>query len=137
HHEWAPGNHTLFLAGRLEDTLRVNNPNYASLVRHESGGQVSEIFAVPLLQNYRSEVEIYSAEAQQIFQREQQAVIVGARYQGGEFRTRNENLVTGFLSPFFAHVPPQNFANDFERVNFYGYYHLQLAEPSLPVHLIA
>ena len=143
HHEWSPGNHTLFLAGRLQDTFRVNNTNFFSLV---TGPVIGSAVPVPLQQDYRSSIEIYSAEAQQIFQRERQALVLGARYQGGEFRTRNTNALTGSVvfpaftiasTDLLTEPPAQDARSDFARMNFYGYYHLQAADPGLPVHFIA
>jgi len=137
HREWSPGNHTLFLGARLDDSLRWNDPNYSALVVHENAGQISEIISVPLAQRYRSETEIYSAEIQQIFQREQQTVILGGRYQGGDLRTRNTNALSNSLFSFlFNPLASQDVRSDFQRLNFYGYYHLQLADPSLPLHFI-
>ncbi len=145
HHEWSPGNHTLVLAGRLQDTFSVQNPN--SWAFAEGPGLGSGILRVPLYQtNYHSETEIYTAELQQIAQREQHTIILGARYQGGEFRTKNQQGLFDVVIPefpsftyagVFSPIAKQDFSSDFQRFNAYAYYHLHLADPSLPLHFIA
>src|SRR6185503_11007461 len=76
HHEWAPGNHTLLLASRFDDTLTLRDtapvvPFYAS------GTEVFPPFTPyftfdptpdPLSLRYRRELEAYFAEIQQIWQ---------------------------------------------------------------------
>src|SRR4051794_2476784 len=57
HHEWAPGSHTLFLGGRLEDTLRAGprgtNANSDVLALFKDGSQV---VALPAAQAANGEV---------------------------------------------------------------------------------
>ncbi len=111
HHEWAPGSHTLFLGGRLEDTLRANprgtNANNDVLALFKDGGQVVALpaargasggtlfpFLPPDVLEYRSEFEAYTAELQQIWQNEKNSIIAGGRFQSGTFDT------TGAVSDF-------------------------------------
>ena len=65
--------------------------------------------------------------AQQLLQRGPHTFIVGARYQSGEFETRNE-IDNGFTFPGGTPTDPirgQNAESDFERLGAYGYYHWQ------------
>jgi len=171
HREWGPGSHTLLLAGRLQDTLRVTNGNQSVLgLFKDAQGQV---FAMPALQtpdgvvfphfpatteNYRSEFEAYTVEAQQIWQGESRSlkeggghsVVLGARFQTGTFDTRSrlsEFIIaggantkqTGSFPPFTntAFIPvaidagSTSFETDLQRINFYGYHHFRVAEPLL------
>jgi len=131
HREWAPGVHTLVLAGRLQDTLTVHNPQLAvlDLPRDPATGQVLGVLPISAEQHYRSEMEIYSAEAQQILQREHWTTILGARFQTGDFHTRNTNDVTPPFFPQDVANPAQDFHSDFERLSVYAYQHCQVAKP--------
>ena len=125
HHEWGPGSHTLFLAGRLQDTYKVTNPDAGSLVLGETAGTIEGVDSVALHQNYRSDLVIYSAELQQLWEHGRNQFIVGARYQQGQFETQEQlNLQT--FSFYFPDPPvtvsDQSFANSMERVSGYGYY---------------
>ena len=133
HHEWSPGVHTLFLAGRLQDTFEYTDPfNPVWLLDKRSGSvnTVNTSFRVPL--DYRSDLEIYTTEVQQIWKRGSQHFIAGARYQFGEFDTHNE---LPRFTPFVGFIPVPGVTNssvsDFERLSVYGYYYWQAAEPLL------
>jgi len=143
HHEWGPGVHTLFLAGRLLDTLRESDPSQRTLFLLNNGtGSVQDAWPILMEEQYRSETEIYTAEAQQIWQREEYAVIGGVRYQTGDFHTRAQQLGnsnTFSLSPqpglatlfFLPGLPqaPQSVVSDFDRLSFYGYGQWRVVEP--------
>ena len=133
HHEWSPGVHTLFLAGRLQDTFEYTDPFNSALLLDKRSGNVTAVnssFRVPL--DYRSDLEIYTAEVQQIWKRGNQHLIAGARYQFGDFDTHNQ------LPPFriaggAITVPgvSSSVVSDFERFSIYAYHHWQVAEPLL------
>ena len=140
HHEWAPGVHTLFLAGRLQDQQSVTDPNYRPLVFVRTNGlgpagvgpfPPTGAFSPPATfdQDYRSELNIYTAEAQQIFQSERHSTVLGGRWQGGDFDTRSVLTPLFFIGAFAAGNPPQQFGTDFERINFYGYHSWRLFQP--------
>jgi tetratricopeptide (TPR) repeat protein len=137
HREWSPNSHTLFLAGRLQDTLRVNNPIQGTLLRfNDTNGLVEGAMPFSVTnQHYQSELEIYTAEAQHIFQHERYALVFGGRYQSGDFETENANQVFAYVNAANTILPPaafnnprQDFRSDFERANFYGYAHWQALE---------
>lgn len=127
HHEWHPGSHTLVLAGRLQDTLRVTDP-FQSSFYFGSGG-----FVRPLLmsEEYRSELELTTAELQQIWQTSHQTLVLGGRVQTGgvgvEAHERQARILAGPSVPF---QNDQTSDLNFQRVSVYGYEQWQVL-PSL------
>ncbi|MBI2924743.1 MAG: FecR domain-containing protein [Verrucomicrobia bacterium] len=125
HHEWAPGIHTLFLAGRLDDTLTVDDPGAVPLFLRQVKGAVTRVITPPLFAlNYRSEFEAYTTELQQIWQMPAHTVIVGGRYQVGW----NDTAST-LSRPLTGTVTDQDIHTDLERLSVYGYYQWQILEP--------
>jgi tetratricopeptide (TPR) repeat protein len=134
HHEWAPGNHTLFLATRLNDTLSVTDPYQNPLLISRRLGQVVGAADFLAEQDYRSTLDIYTAEIQQIWQTPVHNTIVGARFQTGDFQTRNTQRLPANspLAPVFfpPTTPPsarppiasQDLTAGFQRVGVYGYH---------------
>ena len=126
HHEWSPGMDTLLLASRLTDRYAVTNsitPAYL-LIRDAQSANIQGILPFDSTLNYLSQLEIYSIEAQQIWQLHQFTTIAGARYQTGKFDTQSEQRT--FDPNVFGLFPTDPIANqsvsaDFERENFYGY----------------
>ncbi len=146
HHEWAPGIHTLLLAGRLSDEIFFSDlntdadiaafnqtgilPNVSrSLVLlHDSAGHVTNAFGFPLLEpldlQYHSTFTTYTGELNQIWEQDNNTLIFGARFQSGEFHTsdRLDNAVAP-IPPFFFSVPPaaHDFTTSLERQSVYIY----------------
>ena len=125
HHEWQPGVHTLFLFGRLDDTLSLNSsaPRIPFVVY--SRGQITDVrnpsgFTL----DFRRELDAYSSELQQIWQTPKHALIVGGRYQTGETDTRSQ--LTRQLQGV---VTDQDIEADLDRVSLYAYHHWQVFEP--------
>jgi len=132
HHEWSPGVHTLALVGRLQDTFRVSDPQQRTLLLPlDTNGMISKVGPITIEQHYRNELEIYTAEIQQIFQSHPHTLIVGGRYQTGEFDTLNRHTNASFAIPSLFPQDPQKVTTDFERISCYGYYDWQVAEPLL------
>jgi tetratricopeptide (TPR) repeat protein len=128
HREWNPGSHTLFLAGRLHDRIGVDNPVQKALVasRINRVGDITYLEALTISSRYRSRLEIYSAELQQLLRRRSHDFTIGGRYQWGDIHT--DNLQTGPSLDVSAFFPPpplpaaaQNFEADFERLSLYAY----------------
>jgi len=115
HHEWSPGIHTLFLAGRLDDRFHLSTSNLVIRgVQRDSNGAVTNTIqaicqafkdagAFPPDFNvatcdlfdslkYQSDFEAYSAELQQIAQLSSHTFIVGGRYQDGETETQTREV---------------------------------------------
>jgi cytochrome c-type biogenesis protein CcmH/NrfG len=123
HHEWAPGSHTLFLSGHLDDQLKYNTGSSATVIPFTEGfagnSSLQPFFAMV---NYKRSFDAYTAELQQIFQTEHQTFIAGGRYQYGW-----ENTV----STVTPHFPPaqfsyQDYDTHLERYVIYGYETLKL-----------
>jgi len=81
HHQWSPQNHTLFLAGRFEDTGETSDPSSAVLTLDRGGGTVIGLFPVAVNHSYSSRVELYTMEVQQIAVAGRHSLIAGARGQ--------------------------------------------------------
>src|SRR5204863_7814349 len=78
HHEWSPGVHTLVLGSRLSSTLSVTNPlQFPFFLFKDADQKIVGLFSFPAQEGYRSELEIYSIEAQQIWQTPRQTMVVG------------------------------------------------------------
>jgi Flp pilus assembly protein TadD len=130
HHEWSPGVDTLLLVSRLDDTYSVTNPLQQNIlnIKDAPGGNIVGIIPFVAQQNYRSKLEIYSVEAQQIWQTHRFTTIAGARVQTGGFTTLNQQETSDIN--IFGLTPDnpsanQNLKVDFERENFYAYEHWQ------------
>lgn len=133
HRQWSPGSHTLFLAGRLQDTARISDGQQQSLLFDRSlTGGIDEVIPVTFDQDYHTKLEIYTAEAQQIWQHAGHTLIAGTRVQAGEFESRSAQS-----NPVFPGSIPLNFdsqtrsSSDLTRASGYGYYHWRPAEPLL------
>jgi tetratricopeptide (TPR) repeat protein len=130
HHEWGPGMHTLLLAGRLSDVYTVVNSNQFTMVAGKELGLFSGIIPISVVQHYRSELEIYTTELQQIWQQAGHSTVVGARYQYGGFDTQNLQTHPSDLAGVLADPPAsQLFDTLLRRVTAYGYHTWQVAEP--------
>src|SRR5207247_834950 len=58
HHQWSPESHTLFLAGRLQDTFRLTNLQPVVLRQFNAFGGLDFVDAGPATLDYRNELEI-------------------------------------------------------------------------------
>lgn len=129
HHEWSPGSHTLFLAGRLDDTLAYNDTNAAiPFFLYTSFSIPRRLFSVgsqPFAIQYQRKFEAYTTELQQILQMSQHTFIVGARYQIGLADTLSQvNSRFNLSSP----VSLNDFDNELNRLSFYAYDRWQLLD---------
>jgi outer membrane receptor protein involved in Fe transport len=134
HHEWAPGNHTLLLAARFDDTLTLKDsapviPFYAS------GTGVFPPFDPyftfdptpdPLSLRYRRELEAYFAEIQQIWQTEAHTVVAGGRYQTASADTTSD-LTRQPLAGTPTSLDTEADA-DLDRIGVYAYENWQVLE---------
>jgi Flp pilus assembly protein TadD len=125
HHEWSPGIHTLFLAGRLQDEFSLQNPsaNVFVTTKNFSTGQIVGVAQRPALLDYTSDLVAYTAELQQIFQTESQLLVAGGRFQTGDIDTRSfiqRNKTVG-----------QTISPDLTRASVYGYYSYNIFDPLL------
>ena len=129
HHQWAPGSDTLLLAGRLHDKVAVDNGDQEIPLFDRTLGSLSDVHSAFLEQEYESELEIYMAEAQHIWQQGRHTIIAGGRVQAGEFDTSNSQDDLRSAFPFLAFSGEQDVTPGFERYSGYGYYYLRVASP--------
>lgn len=131
HREWSPGHHTLLLVTRLHDHLRVSNPAQRTLILDYSLAPLAGVIPVSLTQELDERSEVYTAEWQQIFQRERHNTVVGGRLQVGEYdvtsRQRNPSVFAPFFSPGFA--ANQSVSVDLSRLGAYAYHSWEIARP--------
>src|SRR5205823_5199082 len=122
HHEWSPQSHTLFLAGRLQDTFIFTN-SFQGVINlgRDTNGSLFSVDQNTVALGYRSDVEIYTAEAQQIWERGPYSIIGGGRFQYGNFDTHNQT--PGFPLLQFVPQTDTNFTTHSERAAVYGYAH--------------
>jgi Tfp pilus assembly protein PilF len=117
-HEWAPGIHTLFLAGHLTDELSYTDPQASVPFIVVRGGQVSSISSRTLSVDLDRSLIAYTAELQQIWQTEHQIFVAGARYQSGDVyatsTVNNPNSVPPLISA-------QTAEGDLDHYSVYGY----------------
>jgi outer membrane receptor protein involved in Fe transport/predicted Zn-dependent protease len=121
HREWAPGIHTLFLGGRLVNDQKLTDEDVPYLLLARRGSDVF-VPGAPLYDlHYRNEFEAWTAELNQMFQTEKHTLIIGGRWQDGEFTGKN------FLqpnAPDSIQVPFRNSVTEpADRATGYGYWH--------------
>jgi Flp pilus assembly protein TadD len=122
HREWSPGIHTLILGGRLTSDARINDELVGLPVFTRSNTPQREITSITSTDfdvKYRSEFEIGIGELNQIFQTDRHTLVLGGRFQAGQFDTRNF-LTNRFLPAFFPNVTDR-IEENFERWTVYGY----------------
>jgi Flp pilus assembly protein TadD len=79
HRQWSPQNHTLLLMGRFDDTLESSDLTAPALTLDRFFGTITGLVPVGVRHNYRSRLEVYTAEAQQIARVGSHSLIGGAR----------------------------------------------------------
>jgi tetratricopeptide (TPR) repeat protein len=128
HREWSPYSHTLFLVGRLQDTLEKENPSeFAPFFFHASGAPIASFAPLYLDQQYRLEQEVYSAELQQILRYDDHTFVFGGRYQFSNMDVDNDEP-SGVLSSGAPVMPGivQSIASEMERRSIYAYDYWQV-----------
>lgn len=123
HHEWQPGVHTLFLGGRLQDTLNLDDPDAMAIITTKSftTKDITRVDQRPAMFDYESGLVAYSAELQQIFQTEKHTLIFGGRYQTGDIDTHSI-LTRDLRNDQFASL-------HLSRASGYGYYTYHVIDP--------
>ncbi|MDB6033151.1 MAG: repeat protein precursor, partial [Verrucomicrobiales bacterium] len=125
HREWSPGSHTLLLVGHLENEQKFGDQAVPlPILFRNAGGPVVSKGSINFDVGLHSEFDAYTAELQQIQQWTRQTLVVGARYQNGDFTTRSLITNPSVSIPGLFNNPPADITskNDFERASGYGYY---------------
>jgi hypothetical protein len=127
HHEWSPGVHTLFLGGRLENTQHFSDIGAEQSLANPQG--FLNPWSVPFDVSYENTFETYTAEWNQIFQRERHTDILGVRYQSGTFEATAslDNPPAPAASWFTL---PENSTTDanLSRLSIYAYHHWEILD---------
>src|SRR5205823_10233569 len=89
---WAPGVHTLALAGRLANEQDFRDQGFRSFVlsTNTPGTYRFEGYQTFSNMTFRSEFETYTAELNQIFQTENHTLVLGGRFQDGQFSSQDK-----------------------------------------------
>jgi hypothetical protein len=94
-------------------------------------GALAGVIPVNLTQELDERSEVYTAELQQIFQRERHNTVLGGRLQAGEYdvtsRQRNPSAFAPFFAPGFA--ANQSVSVDLNRFGAYAYHSWEIARP--------
>ncbi len=120
HREWQPGVHTLFLGGRLENDQEITDQAVGLPIFVYSSGDLSAVQSSDFDISYRSQLEVWTGEVNQIFQVDRNSLVLGARLQVGEIETQNTMSNVTSLASFF----PEKFQiydSDFQRWTIYAY----------------
>ncbi|MGB6222504.1 FecR domain-containing protein [Haloferula sp.] len=119
-HEWSPGSRTLALGGVLTDRLEISNRDVTSIARFTNPLGPPTAFTNDLSQV--RETEVYFGELQHIWNDENDTLIVGARFDGGQFPTTNifSNPQFGFIYPGDPYVVTAS--PGYQRFVAYTYY---------------
>ena len=127
-HEWTPGINTLFLGGRLANDQQFSDRAVPQLILfRDAGNNVFSVASERFDIEQRSELEIYTAELNQILQSGRHTLVLGGRIQAGDIATRsiitNPRANTNFFS-----VPAADtrIDEDYFRGSAYAYYTLEL-----------
>lgn len=127
HHEWNPNSHTLFLGARLHDSFNLNDPTNR-VITHDLFASSNQFSQLRLPLEYRSDVEIYSAELQHIWEEGPYRLIAGGRFQFGDINAENK---IGAFPPLGFPAAKTTASTDFQRIAIYGYGHWRPVDPLL------
>ncbi len=136
HREWNPNSHTLFLVGRLSDTLRYDDYQAGLLIMDHktvNGQQVTFPRVFPDFNSYwmdqyshiqyERQFEAYSLELQQIWQPGDHTLIMGGRFQTSELQAASyyNTVFTNIPFRFFSGPVSQTAESGFTRASLYLY----------------
>jgi Tfp pilus assembly protein PilF len=121
-HEWAPGIRTLALGGRLVDSQRFSDLSATNLAFDAfSSGTPPYLYSpAPYDVTLNDGFHIYTAELCQIIQKDKYTLIVGGRWQGGQFGF-SDSFTNSPISPALFGPTNQSFSEPFQRLSGYGY----------------
>ncbi len=113
--------------GTVGDTIPRDAAFFAKASKFAGQGDIFRLSDRSFDLDYESDFKIYTAELQQIFTLGANSLVLGGRYQNGEFDTKvglsnYENGRKPGELKFFQDPPvDQNVGVDFERINLYAY----------------
>lgn len=105
------------------ETMNYSQAFLDEIAPYLNQGKVTGVSAAPFTFDTRREFEIHTFEAQHIWQTEYNTLLLGGRYQEGEFITDAElNVIRPtFFGAFPTPAVRQHLVTDFRRKNFYAY----------------
>lgn len=125
HHEWAPGQHSLLLVSRLDDTVQYGDTNSAVplITRPVEGAPPTRFSTRPFTTDYHRAFTAYGVEWEQIAELDRHTLIAGVRYQKGDVETGNGLVNQSSAPPGASLFPPltSSVANDLDRFSIYAY----------------
>lgn len=89
HREWSPGNHTLALVGSLDDKFHSSGPYSSTEINHDGDGNVLSTRVRDFSRQYRSRIEGWTAELQQILTVRSHTIVFGGRVQEADSDARD------------------------------------------------
>lgn len=89
HHQWAPGIHTLLLGGWLNSQATTQYRNEGGGPYEVFQGRGQALLQPQLTAQVQSDVDVYSAEIQQIVQHQRLTVVAGGLLQAGSITTED------------------------------------------------
>ncbi|PWU18296.1 MAG: hypothetical protein C5B50_09485 [Verrucomicrobia bacterium] len=119
HHEWAPGVHTLFLGGHLDDHLRYSTGSAGTQIPFTTSS--GNLILYPAEVDLNRRFHAYTLELQQIVQNEWHTFVAGGRYQYG-WEDTTSSVTNGIGQGLFS----ANLDTTLERFSVYGYETLKL-----------
>jgi tetratricopeptide (TPR) repeat protein len=125
HRQWTPASHTLLLVGRFDENLAASDMNQTTYFLNRVTGPVTAVAPLLYEQQYRDELELYSAELQHIWNWREHTLVLGGRLQAGEQETHNEQS-DGRINDGTMLIPipftiSQSVTTDIERESLYAY----------------
>jgi Tfp pilus assembly protein PilF len=126
-HEWSPGIRTLLLGGRLVNEQEFSDLQAPQLLLFENPSGVEQFAGTqPFDVRLTDDLEIYTAELNQIVQQDRFTLVAGALWQSGEFDFAN--TLNHAPSPPAVPFPPSfltpvnaSFSEPYQRFKAYGY----------------
>jgi tetratricopeptide (TPR) repeat protein len=134
HHEWNPAVHTLFVAGRFDDTFGFDGHTLSYLrfrpdvtLGHPG---LTAAYYVPFHEIYTNKLTLYSAELQQIWETAQHNTVVGVRGQHGDNETGSFQDSPGTFGGAIFNNPAsgQNVDTHLDRLSVYAYHNWTIVD---------
>ena len=120
-HEWAQGIETLLMGGRLQNQQQFSDINVPQLILSRDAGIITGVATQTQDVTLRDELQIYTAELNQIVQHEKFTFVGGGRWQGGHFDFSDSlNVNPPALVTLYPPVS-SSFREVFDRYAGYGY----------------
>jgi Tfp pilus assembly protein PilF len=124
HREWSPGIHTLFFGGRMINDARFDSSSRSPHLTIGPAGDLQAIVDPPAGSQFlRNDSEIYTMEANQIFDSDRQTLLLGGRYQDGAVVSHERIEAPGYESLYTGLIPARSIHDvDSRRGSAYVYH---------------